>query len=258
MADVFISYKRLQHERVRLIAELLRAEQLDVWFDARLEVGRGEGFDAEIDREVTSAACVLVCWTPEAVRSIYVKAESKKGLDRDVLVPVFLEPCTLPVPFNAIDAADLMGWTGDTLDPKWIALLEHVKKTVAQSKADDLQRAAHSAAEYERVDQKIYPGTLKLLIGRLVAKHDRDAWDYHSDIQAVFEWLESISKKEAILNARGYELADRQSGGSAWYWWENGAAAARSSKLAELREALHRIEVAMADSQKYLAQVRRR
>ena len=181
-----------------------------------------------------------------------MKAESKKGLERDVLVPVFLEPCTLPVPFNAIDAADLIGWTGDKLDPRWITLLAHVKTTVAQSKADDLQRAAHSAAEYERIDHKIYPGTLKILIGRLVAKHDRDAWDYHSDIQAVVEWLESTSKKEAILNARGYELADRQSGGSAWYWWENGEAAARSQKLTELRETLQRIEAAMAESQKYL------
>lgn len=252
MADVFISYKRLERDRVRRIAEILRAEELDVWFDARLEVGRGEGFDAELEREVTSAACVLVCWTPEAVRSIYVKAESKKGLERNVLVPMFLESCTLPVPFNAVDTADLVGWTGDPLDPRWVELFAHIKQTVEKSKTDELQRIAHSAAAYERLNEKVHPGTLKLLISRIVAKHDRDAGDYHPDIQAVIEWLESVSKKEAILNARGYELADRQSGGGAWYWWNDGKAAARSSQLAELREAVQRIDSAMAESQHYL------
>ena len=52
---------------------------------------------------MTSAYCVLACWTPVAVRSVYVRAEAKKGLENNTLVPVFLEQCTLPVPFNAID-----------------------------------------------------------------------------------------------------------------------------------------------------------
>jgi hypothetical protein len=37
-----------------------------------LEVGRGEGFDAEIEREVTSASSVLVCWTTAALSSVSV------------------------------------------------------------------------------------------------------------------------------------------------------------------------------------------
>ena len=39
MADVFISYKREKREDVVRIAEALRAIELDIWFDARLQSG---------------------------------------------------------------------------------------------------------------------------------------------------------------------------------------------------------------------------
>jgi len=252
MADVFISYKRAERNRVRQIADLLKAENLDVWFDARLEVGRGEGFDAEIEREVTSAACVLVCWTPEAVKSIYVRGESKKGLERDVLVPVFLEECVLPVPFNAVDTADLRGWTGDTSSAVWICLVATIKKTVDQSKSNELQRIAHSDASYQRIQDKVYPGTLKAIIKKVDAKHDNDASDYQSDIEAILEWIESVAQKEARLCAYGYELADRQSGGSAWYWWDRGDAAKRSAYLSIIRKKLKQIDTTVEKSQEYL------
>lgn len=252
MADIFISYKRSERARVQQIAEFLRAEELDVWFDARLEVGRGEGFDAEIEREVTSAACILVCWTREAIKSIYVKGEAKKGLERAVLVPVLLEPCTLPVPFNAVDTADLQGWSGDKEDTKWKAVLAIVNQTVKQSKADEKQRAVHSHAAYERVLDKIYPGTLTLLSSRIAARHETDARDFQADIETILEWLGSVAEKEAKFHAYSYDLADRQAGGMAWYWWESGHAAARSMQLAAIRKALQRIDTAITTSQDFL------
>lgn len=252
MADVFISYKRKERERVQQIAELLRAEGLDVWLDARLEVGRGEGFDAEIDREVTSAACVLVCWTPRAIKSVYVKSEAKKGLEREVLVPIFLEHCILPVPFNAVDTAELQDWSGETTDLKWAAVLKNVKDTVERSKADEKQRIAHSRAAYERIEDKVFPGTLALLVSRIAALHETDAWDYHLDIEAILGWLEAIVEKEAMFNANGYNLADRQPGGGAWYWWDSGKAAERSERLAAVSAALRRIDAAIGRSREVL------
>jgi hypothetical protein len=68
MANVFISYKRSERDRVERMAELLREQNITVWFDAHLEAGHPEGFDAEIEREVTSAFCVMACWTPDAVK----------------------------------------------------------------------------------------------------------------------------------------------------------------------------------------------
>ena len=63
---------------------------------------------------------------------------------------------------------------------------------------------------------KVYPGTLGLLVGRLAAKSDADARDYHSDIETILEWLAAVAEKEHGLVDFGYGLADRQSGGGAW------------------------------------------
>lgn len=252
MPDIFISYKRAERARVDRIAQLLRREGLDVWFDARLDVGSKVGFDAEIEREVMSASCVLVCWTREALKSIYVRAEAMKGLERDVLRPVFLEQCNLPVPFNAVDTADLSGWNGEPEATDWQRLVASVKARVELSKADQKQRRAHSQAAYERIPDQIFPGTLTVLVQRIAAIRERDAEDYHGDILALLSWLESIAEKEAKHTAYGYDLADRQSGGDAWRWWDRGGAAERSKEISFVRDALHRVETALARSQELL------
>ena len=162
MADVFISYKRSERQRVERIAELLRDYKMTVWFDAQLEAGRGEGFDAEIEREVTSAHCVVVCWTKDALKSMYVKAEAKKGLEREALVPVFLENCQLPVPFNGVDTIDLTDWNGDEDEPVWKRVVEIVQQRVESSRADESRRRVHSLAAYERVSERLYPGILAI------------------------------------------------------------------------------------------------
>ena len=252
MAEVFISYKRDQRERVKVIADVLKDEELSVWFDANLEAGRGEGFDAEIEREVTSAYCVLACWTRAALRSIYVRAEAKKGLDRAALVPILLEECTLPVPFNAMNTVDLTQWRGDKDDPSWRRVLAQLREKVNQGKRDVHARMEHSRAAYDRMNDKIYPGTLALLSRRIAALHEMDAAKYHQDIEALLEWVRSITEKELRYQEHGWELADRQSGGAAWRFWESGAAAARAEEIAKVRTLLTEIARTLAKSQELL------
>lgn len=252
MAEVFISYKRDQRERVDSIANLLKDEKLSVWFDASLEAGRGEGFDAEIEREVTSAYCVLVCWTPAAVRSVYVRAEAKKGLERDALVPVLLENCTLPVPFNAIDAVDLTQWRGDKKDPNWHRAVRQIAAKVERGKRDAQALMENSRAAYERIEYKLYPGTLALLSRRIAALHETDAAKYQQDVEALLEWLNSIADKELRYEDYGWELADRQSGGDAWRFWDSGAAASRAQEIAKVRALLAQLDQKLAKSQEVL------
>lgn len=252
MADVFISYKRDQRERVRTIADLLKDEKLSVWFDANLEVGRSEGFDAEIEREVTSANCVLACWTQAALRSVYVRAEAKKGLERDALVPVLLEECTLPVPFNAIDAVDLTSWHGDKDDPSWRRTLSQLREKIEEAKRDEPARMKQSRAAYDRIDEKIYPDTLALLSRRIAALHETDAAKYHHDIEALLEWVRSITEKELRYQEYGFGLADRQPGGDAWRFWDSGAAAARAEEIAKVRALLTHLDRTLATSQEVL------
>jgi hypothetical protein len=120
MADVFISYKREERAEVQRIVEHLQGLKLSVWFDSRLPSGRS--FDEEINHEVRSAKCVLVCWSRGAVESEWVRAEAAIGRERNVLCAIILEPTQLYPPFNLIHADDLSDWDGRDLHPGWLAL----------------------------------------------------------------------------------------------------------------------------------------
>jgi hypothetical protein len=124
MADVFISYKREERAQVERIAERLRGLGLTVWFDARLP--SGESFDEEINRELHEAKCVLVCWSPGAVQSQWVRAEAAIGRERDVLAAVMLAPAKLYPPFNLIHSIDLANWDGADLHPGWLGVVGRI------------------------------------------------------------------------------------------------------------------------------------
>lgn len=124
MADVFISYKREERAQVERVAERLKGLGLSVWFDSRLPTG--ESFDEEIDREVHAAKCVLVCWSPGAVQSQWVRAEAAIGRERDVLATVMLAPTRLYPPFNLIHTVDLSKWQGADTDPAWLATIGRI------------------------------------------------------------------------------------------------------------------------------------
>lgn len=252
MADVFISCRRAERSRVEQTAERPREVGPDVWYDARLDVASGEGFDAEIDREVASAACVVVCRTPEALKPIDIRAGALEGLEGDVLRPVFLEPCAPPVPFNAIDTADLSRRRGENDTPAWQRVVSSGRACVEASKADAAQRRAQSRAAYARTQDQIFPGTLAELARRIAAIRECDAEACRGDILAVVARLESVGGKKARHTAYGYEPAERRSGGDAWRRWDRGGAAPRAAEIAAVRTALGRIVGALARSRALL------
>lgn len=124
MADVFVSYKREERAEVERIAERLKGLGLSVWFDSRLP--SGESFDEEINREIHAAKCVLVCWSPGAVQSQWVRAEAAIGRERDVLATVMLAPTRLYPPFNLIHTIDLSKWDGRDSDPAWLGVIGRI------------------------------------------------------------------------------------------------------------------------------------
>jgi hypothetical protein len=127
--DVFISYKRDERSEVLAIARRLEALKLRVWFDA--EMRSGTTFDSEIDRQVRSARAVLVCWSPGAVESDWVRGEATIGRQRNVLAAAMLKPCDLPTPFNLVHAEDLTGGIGPQ-NPEWLRLVERLGALVGR------------------------------------------------------------------------------------------------------------------------------
>jgi hypothetical protein len=107
LADVFISYSRLDHERVQPIADRLASLGYTVWWDKHLR--GGQAFIDEIDRQLDSAKCVLAVWSHNARNSTWVFAEAGAGLDQNKLLQLRLDPVQAPPPFDVVEIADMSG-----------------------------------------------------------------------------------------------------------------------------------------------------
>lgn len=86
MTDVFISYRRTDLELVKRLAERLKSRGYSVWYDIALDAGHG--YRAQIQSALQRAEIVVVLWTPQAVKSPWVKDEARRGLDRGRLVSI--------------------------------------------------------------------------------------------------------------------------------------------------------------------------
>jgi len=84
------------------------------------------GFDEEVAAKLAEAKCVLVCWTPAAIASEWVRGEAALAHSEGKLVACCLEPTKLIPPFNLQQTEDLMRWAGQEDDPSWIRLLTGV------------------------------------------------------------------------------------------------------------------------------------
>lgn len=111
LADVFISYARLDYARVVPLVAALEAEGWSVWWDP--EISPGEEFDALIGDALESARSVVVVWTPNSVGSRWVRGEARDASDRGVLVPVRFGNAKLPIDFRAVHTIDLDDWNED-------------------------------------------------------------------------------------------------------------------------------------------------
>jgi hypothetical protein len=110
---------------------MLRDLRLTVWLDANMSAG--ETFSDEIDREVHSASAVLVCWSPLARESKWVRAEALVGFEKNKLIASYVsgpDGFVAPAPFNAIHTEDLRSWltAANDFSPEWRSLLRRIGK----------------------------------------------------------------------------------------------------------------------------------
>lgn len=105
MADVFISYSRLDHERVQPIVERLTSLGYSIWWDKHLRAG--QVFVDEIERQLDAAKAVLTAWSVNARNSTWVYAESSRALDENKFLQLRLDAARLPLPFEALQVADM-------------------------------------------------------------------------------------------------------------------------------------------------------
>lgn len=112
MSDIFISYAKEDKNRVKSLAHALERRGWSVWWDERIPAG--QSYEEFIEKALKTAKSVVVVWTKTSVKSQWVKNEAKRGLRRNVLIPVMLlEEVEIPLEFEHLQAAHLMDWHPD-------------------------------------------------------------------------------------------------------------------------------------------------
>lgn len=129
-ADVFLSYAADDREIATRIGELLEGAGLSVFLDqASLEGGDRwrEALDAALDR----ARCIVMLLTRASVTSDWVLRESRRGLQRQILVPVLLEPnVRVPIELEKMSIHDLTTWDRSGTSPLYWNLLAAIVRVV--------------------------------------------------------------------------------------------------------------------------------
>ncbi|MCW5785140.1 MAG: toll/interleukin-1 receptor domain-containing protein [Nitrospirales bacterium] len=132
MADVFISYKREDRSLVFKLARALQERGFTVWWDRRIETG--ENWLKCIKRNLDSAACVVVVWTPQSVTadrtyvSQMVNSEANEGAKREVLLPVRMQNGPYAFGHDLLQAEDLTDWEGNRDDPALARLANNISR----------------------------------------------------------------------------------------------------------------------------------
>jgi len=117
MSHIFISYARETQAQAQRVAEALRALGHEVWRDDEIPAHRL--FGEMIEERLAAAGVVLVLWSAEAAKSEWVRSEASRARTMGKLVQLTLDKSPLPIPFDQIQCANLVGWRGDADAPGW-------------------------------------------------------------------------------------------------------------------------------------------
>ncbi len=105
MADVFVSYSRLDHARVRPIVERLTSLGYTVWWEQQDKAG--QAFIDECERQLDAARVVLAVWTHNSRNSTLMFAQAARALDGEKLLQLRLDIVAPPPPLDALAVSDI-------------------------------------------------------------------------------------------------------------------------------------------------------
>lgn len=137
LVDVFISYARSDEEIARNLAETLRSEGFEVWFDTSIYAGAN--WRSLLLTTLSSAKAVLVLWSQNSVKRRWVLKEAKIAMTAQRLVPVCIDDCKRPARFADVQSAMMPGWRGTGPHPELERLLSGLARLAPPSRVDNVR-----------------------------------------------------------------------------------------------------------------------
>src|SRR5262245_2040189 len=101
MSDIFISYSKADHALALKLSAFLEAEGWSVWWDKSL--GAADLYRDEIMKQLVAARAVITIWTPNSIKSDWVRAEAGAAKKEGKLIPVKtpdIAYADIPLPFG--------------------------------------------------------------------------------------------------------------------------------------------------------------
>lgn len=132
MADIFLSYSRVDRPRAQTVARSLEEEGFTVWWDKVLRAG--QTYDEVTEGMLRDAAVVIVLWSETSVKSKWVRAEATLGQRTCVLIPAMIDEADRPIMFELTQSADLIGWDGDRQDKRWKDFVADIRMALESAK----------------------------------------------------------------------------------------------------------------------------
>lgn len=135
MSDVFISYKSEDRRRIQPLVRCLQSDGYSVWWDE--QIGTGNVWREEIERELDAAACVVVVWSKHSVgrEGAFVREEASRAQHRRVYLPVLIDSVSPPLGFGEMQATSLVGWKGNSSDHRYLAVRSGVQRLLPSEHA---------------------------------------------------------------------------------------------------------------------------
>ena len=143
MSDIFISYASEDRSRAAMLVSALGEQQLTVWWDRTIPPDKT--WDDVIEEAIEQAKCVIVLWTEHSVGSHWVRIEAEDARQRGILVPALLQEAKIPLAFRRIQAARLIGWSGELDHPEFLMLCRAVRDVIGHSSGVRESESARAA-----------------------------------------------------------------------------------------------------------------
>ncbi|MGA8698441.1 MAG: toll/interleukin-1 receptor domain-containing protein [Xanthobacteraceae bacterium] len=130
MADIFISYSKSDHALALKLSAFLESEGWTVWWDKSL--GAADLYRDEIMKQLAAARAVITIWTPNSIKSDWVRAEAGRAKADGKLIPVKTDGLSypdIPLPFGEMHTENV----GSTELIRAAIVAQIAKPSVSQS-----------------------------------------------------------------------------------------------------------------------------